>query len=56
MGCFNPIVGQIGTNSKKNWPNGWVCPYLAQIWVKTTQSTFLECTGIKLEPLIVNKA
>jgi len=23
-------------------PNGWVCPYLTQNWVKTTQH-FLEC-------------
>jgi len=27
---------------EKNEPNGWVCPYLTQSWVKTTQQ-FLEC-------------
>jgi len=25
-------------------PNGWVCPYLTQSWVKTTQQ-FLECNN-----------
>jgi len=27
---------------KKINPNGWVCPYLTQSWVKSTQQ-FLEC-------------
>jgi len=26
-------------------PNGWVCPYFTQNWVKTTQH-FLECIGL----------
>jgi len=30
----------------KHWvkiqPNGWVCPYWTQNWVKTTQHHFLE--------------
>jgi len=30
-------------------PNGWVCPYFTQNWVKTTQH-FLECTI-----LVINK-
>jgi len=25
--------------------NGWVCPYLTQSWVKTTQQ-FLDCTYV----------
>jgi len=50
LGCFNPILGQIWTNPNvglknainKFNPNSWVCPYLTQNWVKTTQH-FLEC-------------
>jgi len=47
LGCFNPILGQIWTNpivGLKNAytkPNSWVCSYLTQHWVKTTQH-FLE--------------
>jgi len=48
LGCFNPILGKIGTNpaiglkcNLKMEPNGWVCSYLTQNWVKTTQH-FLE--------------
>jgi len=47
LGCFNPILGKIWTNPaiglkkafKKEF-NGWVCPYLTQNWVKTTQHFF----------------
>jgi len=53
LGCFNPTLGKIWTNtniglkmSLKNQPNGWVCPYLTQSWVKTTQH-FLECNVIQ---------
>jgi len=39
LGCFNPTLGQIWTNpnAAKIEPNGCVCPYLTQSWVKTTQ-------------------
>jgi len=50
LGCFNPILGKIWINPaiglhflKLHFlPNGWVCPYFTQNWVKTTQH-FLEC-------------
>jgi len=41
LGCFNPILGKIWTNPAIGKPNGWVCPYFTQNWVKTTQH-FLE--------------
>jgi len=41
LGCFNPILGQNGQTQTLGYlkmkPNGWVCPYLTQNWVKTTQ-------------------
>jgi len=48
LGCV-----KICTNSTLGWkcnfemqPSGWVCPYLTQRWVKTTQH-FLECTNTR---------
>jgi len=26
---------------------GWVCPYLTQTWVETTQHFFLECRNTR---------
>jgi len=35
QGCFNPTVWF--------WVNSWVCPYLTQIWVKTTLHIWVGC-------------
>jgi len=41
LGCFNPTLGQIWTNPAIGLNFYFVCPYLTQNWVKTTQH-FLE--------------